>query len=80
MTHCPHKVLVLVPEREQRVRCTLCHLTISRDELGQGHCPECYAERGERRYDFEEVKEEGDAPVRYRCERCNLLIEAEKPI
>jgi len=48
-------------------------LVIKEDDLAGGHCPECYEERGERRSDFEEVKETADE-VKYRCEDCGIII------
>jgi predicted RNA-binding Zn-ribbon protein involved in translation (DUF1610 family) len=78
MDQCPHDVLVLVSEKTKRVRCIHCHLTLSPEELGQGYCPECAAERGVRHREFEEVEEPLDKTVRFQCERCSLLIERDE--
>jgi len=77
MVECPHKVLVLLPQSERRLRCRHCHLTISEKELGQGCCPECFEERGKRHTDFD-VVDEAMPKVRYQCETCSLLIECEE--
>lgn len=77
MTTCSHSQLVLLKENEKRLRCRHCHLTIKADELKGGYCPECYEESGVRRYDFEEVQAEEPDKVRYRCEGCNAIIEAD---
>jgi len=74
MESCPHKVLVLCTVEATKLRCRHCHLTISRDELGGGGCPECAAERGVVHHDFDEVATEA-GKVRYRCEECDLIIE-----
>ena len=74
---CQHKNLLLLSEPKDRVRCRHCHLTISRDELGDRYCPECYEATGSRRYDFEEVVEPEVSVVQYRCEDCGLLIQVE---
>ncbi len=77
MTECRHKVLVLVPHEGSKLRCRSCHLTISKDELGGSYCPECYAERGVRSYDFEEVEATSSKKTRYLCDECNLVIESD---
>jgi len=77
MAKCSHKVLVLCQRDDNKLRCRHCHLTISRKELGGGHCPECFAERGVRHDDFEEVETDGDQAITYRCEDCHILIESE---
>ncbi len=77
MAECNHKVLVLCPTVAARVRCRHCHLSISREELGSGHCPECYAERGVKHDDFEELAVADPGKVRYRCEECALIIESD---
>jgi predicted RNA-binding Zn-ribbon protein involved in translation (DUF1610 family) len=73
MNACHHKKLVLLPGPRQRLRCRHCHLTISADELGDGHCPECFERSGYRRNDFEAVPAE-TVSTKYRCETCGALI------
>ena len=75
MSGCPHEVLTLVPKDSNKLRCQRCHLTLSPDELVNGCCPECYEVRGEKHSDFEKVEEADDAPTRYRCDRCGMVIE-----
>jgi len=75
MSDCKHPQLVLVPKSAAKVRCKHCHLTMSKEELGEQCCPECLAERGVRHYDFEELKQAEDEPTVYRCETCPLTIE-----
>ena len=75
MARCTHKKLELIQPAKERVRCTHCHLVISREELAQGYCPECREVRGVSHYEFEEVKEKEEAKVRYRCEDCGAIIE-----
>ncbi len=75
MSECSHKILTLLKQREDRVRCRACHLVISARELEGGHCPECYEERGERCCDFEAVAAGEEEETRYRCEQCGALIE-----
>ena len=58
--------LELMQPPKERVRCTYCHLVISRQELVHGYCPECREVRGVSHYEFEEVKEKEEAKVRYR--------------
>ena len=79
MASCAHKKLELMQPPKGRVRCTHCHLVISREELAQGYCPECHEVRGVSHYEFEEVKEKGKATIRYRCEDCGALIEWDGP-
>ncbi len=76
MTSCSHKTLMLLPERKNVLRCQHCHLTIKADELGQGHCPECFEMNGRRRFDFEEMAEGERGRTRYRCEECGAIIES----
>ncbi|MEW6599354.1 MAG: hypothetical protein AB1499_00130 [Nitrospirota bacterium] len=76
MSLCKHSILALLPEKKNLRRCRLCHLTIKADELGEGHCPECFETRGERKYDFEEVVSADTGKARYRCEECGVIIES----
>ena len=75
MSGCSHKTLTLLAQRGGRLRCRKCHLSISVNELGGGCYPECYAVRGERRYDFEALGPTGEEVTKYRCEQCGALIE-----
>ena len=76
MSDCPHKNLVLIKERSDKVRCKTCHLTITSEELGENYCPECYEATGKRRYDFEKVALNPSAVSQYRCEDCGITIVA----
>jgi len=73
MTSCQHANLELLPVRKRTMRCRSCHLTLDGDELGDGHCPECFDTTGVRRYDFEAL-DSGESVVTYRCEDCGALI------
>ena len=74
MTPCRHNNLVLLPERENRLRCRHCHLTIKAKELEEDYCPECYETHRTRNYGFEEIHEEVTGVVQYRCEECGAII------
>jgi len=67
--------MTLLTEKAGRLRCRKCHLVISVKEVGGGHCPECYAVRGEKGYDFEELIAERDEITKYRCDECGAIIE-----
>ena len=76
MSDCSHKNLVLLVEQTpNRVRCKHCFLTISKDELADGYCPECFERDGKRRKDFEEVEDIKPDKTRYRCEDCRIIVE-----
>jgi transposase-like protein len=45
------------------------------DDLVEGYCPECYEADGLKRTDFETVEAAGGGKTRYRCEKCNIIIE-----
>jgi hypothetical protein len=75
MADCKHTTLELLPERKITLRCRHCHLTLSREELGDGCCPECFESSGAKRYDFEEMATAESGVARYRCEECGALIE-----
>lgn len=79
MAVCTHKKLELLPQRKEKVCCTHCHLIISRRELANGYCPECYQVRGVRQYEFQEVEDKAGDKVRYRCEDCGGIVEWEAP-
>jgi hypothetical protein len=51
-------------------------LTIKAEELGKGHCPECFEMSGRKRFDFEEMAEGEREMARYRCEECGVIIES----
>lgn len=76
MKACHHTALELLPERKTTVRCRHCHLTLAGEELADGFCPECFANSGARRYDFDEVETAGSVRTRYRCEECGAIIES----
>ncbi len=76
MTSCNHSALELLPERRKRLRCRYCHLTIAEEEIGDGFCPECFANSGSKRYDFEELVATGDGIARYRCEQCGAIVKS----
>jgi len=76
MTSCNHSALELLPERRKRLRCRYCHLTIAEEEIGDGFCPECFANSGSKRFDFEELVAPGDGIARYRCEQCGAIIKS----
>lgn len=72
MDACRHRNLLLVTPPKDRIRCRHCHLTLKRDELKNGYCPECYAATGVKRFDFDEVAATPSDKVQYRCEDCNI--------
>jgi rubrerythrin len=74
MASCNHSTLELLQSRTRTVRCRQCHLTLDGEELGDGHCPECFEKSGRRHYDFEEVDAAGDGSVAYRCEECGVIV------
>ena len=74
MSACSHRLLELLPEEEDRVRCRHCDLTISKAELGGGCCPECFDRSGDRHYDFDELREGNRGVSRYRCEECGAIV------
>jgi predicted RNA-binding Zn-ribbon protein involved in translation (DUF1610 family) len=77
MTSCNHSALELLPERKKTLRCRYCHLTIAEEEIGDGFCPECFANSGSKRYDFEGMAAVGAGIVaRYRCEECGAIIKS----
>jgi Zn finger protein HypA/HybF involved in hydrogenase expression len=73
MTSCAHTKLELLPEPKGRLRCRRCHLTLTRDDLKDDFCPECFDGSGEKRYDFEEMAAESEV-ARYRCEECGVIV------
>jgi predicted RNA-binding Zn-ribbon protein involved in translation (DUF1610 family) len=76
MASCNHSNLELLPERKVTVRCRHCHLTLPRDELADGFCPECFESSGNKRYEFEELTAPEAAVARYRCEECGVIIKS----
>ena len=74
MTDCPHTEIVLLPEAVKKRRCRHCHLTLSAEELADGHCPECFDMSGVRRYDFDDVVQDDAGIPRYRCEACGAML------
>lgn len=75
MSTCKHGTLALLPEKKNLLRCRRCHLTIRDEELGEGHCPECFETGRGRQYDFEEIADADKGKSRYRCEECGIIIE-----
>jgi len=71
---CAHTTLELLQSRKRTVRCRRCHLTLDGEELGDGHCPECFDRSGRRHYDFDEVDSAGSNAVSYRCEECGVIV------
>ncbi len=76
MTLCKHNILVMLPGKKNLLRCRRCHLTITADELGEGHCPECFEISGGKQYDFEEIPAVDTGKTRYRCEECGVIVES----
>lgn len=76
MPSCPHSALELLPEPKHRLRCRRCHLTIAKDELKDGFCPECFASSGAKCYEFEELAAADSGIARYRCEECGAIIKS----
>lgn len=76
MTSCNHSALELLPDRKKTLRCRHCHLTIAEEEVGDGFCPECFADSGIKRYDFEEMVAGSGIAARYRCEECGAIIKS----
>ncbi len=76
MDSCDHHCLALLPDKN-RLRCQHCHLTIKADDLGGNYCPECFETHGEKRYEFENVATIKTGTVRYRCEKCGIIVESE---
>ena len=74
MSSCSHTALELLPEPLGRVRCRHCHLTLTRDDLKDGFCPECFDTSGLKQYEFDELVEEKSGVARYRCENCGVII------
>ncbi|MBU1055671.1 MAG: hypothetical protein KKC46_17875 [Proteobacteria bacterium] len=77
MSECKHNILVLLPQKSNRIRCVHCHLTLKTDELEDGYCPECFEAQGKKHYDFEEVKSPENAKTIYRCDGCGIMIECD---
>ena len=75
MKECKHQTLVLLPTNIQRVRCARCHLTIKKDEIESGYCPECFERDKIKRHEFEDVLEQDTDAVKYGCEACGLVVE-----
>ena len=75
MSSCKHQNLTLLNPEADKLRCRRCHLTIAKNDLPQGYCPECYEATGVRRFEFDEVAESAASKVQYRCEDCGILIE-----
>ena len=76
MKSCNHSALELLPERKKTLRCRNCHLTMAAEEVDDGFCPECFANSGSKRYDFEEMAASAGMVSRYRCEECGAIIKS----
>jgi rubrerythrin len=76
MASCNHGKLELLPERRTTLRCRHCHLTLAREELADGFCPECFETSGSKRYEFEELTAPENGVARYRCEECGVIIKS----
>ncbi len=63
-----------MPQEMIKIRCENCHLTIKKDEIGDGFCPECYEKDGKKRYDFEELVPEKSSEIKYSCEDCGYVV------
>ncbi len=74
MTACHHSLLELLPEKEERLRCRVCYLTISTKELHDGYCPECFDRSGEKQYQFDKVESSASGIARYRCDECGAIV------
>ena len=74
MSACTHTTLELLPSRKRTKRCRLCHLTLDAEELGNGHCPECFERSGKRHFEFEELETTGAGAATYRCEECGVIV------
>ncbi|MFC1864186.1 hypothetical protein ACFL1Z_09580 [Thermodesulfobacteriota bacterium] len=72
--NCRHNELVLLDSKENKLRCLHCHLTIDKNELTYGYCPECYEVDGVKRNDFEAFNLEDESQAQYFCEKCGALI------
>lgn len=72
---CAHKTLQVLKPPEPRIRCLHCHLTLDRNDLADGCCPECIEVSGRRREAFEEVNAGQTSAPQYRCDECGILIE-----
>ncbi len=77
MSDCPHKNLILIKEISNKLRCKICHLTITPEELGNSYCPECYDATGKKQYDFEKITLNHSNISQYRCEDCGIIIKTE---
>ncbi len=76
MSECLHKNLVLIKEISNKLRCNICHLTLTPEELGNNYCPECFESTGEKQFDFEKITLDHGNISRYRCEDCGVIIQA----
>ena len=76
MSSCSHTTFELLPEPASRLRCRHCHLTLARDDLKDGFCPECFDNSGLKQYEFEELVEAKSGIARYRCEKCGIIIKS----
>ncbi len=73
MEPCKHTTLTLV-QADTKQRCRECHLVLSKEELGDSYCPECFEASDRRNYDFEEVDDGSEGKARYFCEDCGAEV------
>ncbi len=64
-------------ERSEKLRCEVCHLTLTEEELNGGYCPECYETTGRKNKEFSKVTLNQENFSQYRCEDCGTTIKAE---
>lgn len=74
MKECPHLHLLILNQSPVRLQCRFCHLTLKRDELDRGYCPECFETTGKKHDDFDEIVLPGEGTVNYRCEDCGIIL------
>lgn len=76
MSECLHKNLALIKEISNKLRCTVCHLTLASEELENDYCPECYESTGKKQTGFEKLILDHGNISRYRCEDCGIIIKS----
>ena len=74
MQDCLHRNLVVLKSSLKRLRCRNCHLTLMKDELADGYCPECFETTGKKHDDFEEIVLTGGGNGGFRCEDCGIML------
>jgi predicted RNA-binding Zn-ribbon protein involved in translation (DUF1610 family) len=74
MKECRHLNLLILNQSHVRLRCRFCHLTLKKDELNHGYCPECFDTTGKKHDDFEKIVLKREETVTYRCEDCGVIL------